>query len=243
MKTFLIQTIDDQIKHDFAFNLVESINFNNWYYGEDTYKIKYYNFPTSTITDMDYKDEYKNCIPIGSLDFVFEYCKVFHYKNRKDFVPINIPQELMNYEFTRRNCYYANNKDIKEGKWFVKSATEYKKFLDIINDPSILPKDNYLVSEEVEIDSEWRAFIYNRKLVGLNNYAGDFTLFPKVNVIEKMIETYIKCPYSYTLDIGVSERGTFIIEVHPMISVGLYGFADYRILPQMFRSGFNWFIQ
>lgn len=124
---------------------------------------------------------------------------------------------------------------------FFKSASQYKKFTDIVYQKDInnMPDDEYLVSSVVDIQSEWRAFIFNNKLVGLNNYAGDFTIFPNIDLIKEMIREYKNSPKAYTLDVGINNSGTFIIEVHPFVSCGLYGFADYRILPQMFIAGFN----
>ena len=55
-----------------------------------------------------------------------------------------------------------------------------------------------------------------------------------------MIKDYKDSPLSYTLDVGINNNGTFIIEVHPFVSCGLYGFSDYRILCYMFENGFNY---
>jgi hypothetical protein len=34
MNKFIIQTINGQVRHDFSFNLIDAIEFNNWYYRE-----------------------------------------------------------------------------------------------------------------------------------------------------------------------------------------------------------------
>lgn len=56
-----------------------------------------------------------------------------------------------------------------------------------------------------------------------------------------MITAYTNSPRAYTLDIGINEFGTTVIEVHPFVSCGLYGFHDLKVLPQMFIAGFNCF--
>lgn len=101
-----------------------------------------------------------------------------------------------------------------------------------------LPEGDYQFSEVIEIDSEWRAFVYKNKLVGLQNYSGDFKISPNIEKINQMIEHSQPFQVAYTLDVGVNSHGTFIIEAHPMISVGLYGFADHKILPYMFYQCF-----
>ncbi|MNY01093.1 hypothetical protein D3C86_1336070 [compost metagenome] len=64
-------------------------------------------------------------------------------------------------------------------------------------------------------------------------------MFPDVKLINDMISTYNDCPPAYTLDIGMNEDiGSFIIEVHNFYSCGLYGFNDWKILPQMFLRSF-----
>jgi len=56
-----------------------------------------------------------------------------------------------------------------------------------------------------------------------------------------MIIAYTDAPRAYTLDVGINVFGTTIIEVHPFVSCGLYGFHDLKVLPQMFLAGFNHF--
>jgi len=57
-----------------------------------------------------------------------------------------------------------------------------------------------------------------------------------------MINSYITQPIAYTLDVGVVNDKTYIIEVHDFFSCGLYGFSNHQILPFMFSRWFNSFI-
>jgi len=239
MKRFLIQTINKEITHDFSFHLIEAIKYNNWFQNERIY-------------DYDLVNEMigfnaLNYIPIGSVEFVQEFLSDFHgIKNVK---PLNIPINLRNKHFTKREIITVNNhKEPLKKKWFVKSDDKIKGFTDILNHGSILPAGNFMLSELINIQSEWRAFIYNDKLVGLQNYAGDFTLFPDIKLMEEMIIANNHWNYdensAYTLDVGINnENGTFIIECHDFFSCGLYGFADYTILPRMFITTWNKLIQ
>lgn len=238
MTKFLIQTIDGTIQHDFAFHLIKSLDYHNWFYGRDIYE-----FATYPETPLDEP----NCIPIGSLEFVMEYAQLHFNLSKKDFRPINIPSDLMAPVFLKREMREMSKEKIAlTSPAFLKSATEYKKFTDIVSDNASLsnvPDDTYLVSDVIDIESEWRLFVHHGELVGAQNYSGDFKLSPNYELVELMIEKYRNSPLSYTLDVGINKDGTFLIEVHPFVSCGLYGFADYKILPDMMREGYRYFIE
>ena len=79
---FLIQTINNKVKHDFSFTLLESIEFNNWLRNDNSIEFQF--------TD---ETTIPNCIPIGSVEFVTKYLNDYYGLNPK---PKNIPLELMN---------------------------------------------------------------------------------------------------------------------------------------------------
>lgn len=217
---FLIQTINNEIKHDFSFILLESIEYHNWLNSDNiTYQL------TDDILLPDYT-------PIGSVEFVTRYLKQFHDIEVK---PINIPSELLDFKYTNRYVINGTEKDISSEK-FVKSNDKIKSFTEIC---SSAPKGNYQISDLIDIESEWRVFIYNNKMVGLQNYSGCFKIFPDIKLIEEMIEQYESKPVAFTLDVGINKDKTFIIEIHDFFSCGLYGFSDHRILPFMFNRWFK----
>lgn len=136
------------------------------------------------------------------------------------------------------------------GKYFVKSNSKIKGYKEVIElncrEALPLPAGEYQVSEYMNgIDSEWRVFVYQGKLVGLQNYSGEFTKFPYVGLIKEMISSWKSAPIAYTLDVGVGREifdkkygfhlynETFVIECHDFFSCGLYGFADHAIYPNM----------
>lgn len=230
MQTFSIQTVNKQIVHDFAFHLIQAIEYNNWFQNEAVYKY---------ILSEDVNG-HQDCVPIGSLEFVFEYLEKYHRISKESIHPINIPLELQRRDFLKREVYTAKKCDIPSPSYlFVKSSTRYKQFTDAITDTTGLPEDEYFVSEILDIDSEWRGFIQSGELVGLQHYLGDFTSFPNIEVVQEMIRVYKDAPNSYTLDVGISNGRTIIIEVHPLVSCGLYGFHDYKRIPSMMIQGFD----
>jgi hypothetical protein len=186
---FLIQKINNEIRHDFAFTLLESIRFNKWLRGKDsTMKVRYLNTINKKVEDEDdilpfrFVPYHKDYVPIGSVDFVTRHLWDFYQIIPK---PLNVPEAL--FEFAGRKIFNGTEKDLK-GRMFVKSNDKIKGTCDIWNESEGgLPSGNYQFSETISIDSEWRAFVYENKLVGLQNYAGDFTIFPNVNRIKEMI--------------------------------------------------------
>lgn len=242
---FLIQKINNQVRYDFAFTLIESARFHNWLEHGHHITLKYLNskmddntlpFPPFDFKHYHYAQKY---VPIGSVEFVSEYLQYFYGLTPK---PINVPVDLFHY--AGREIF--NGTDISfeklDGKFFFKSNDKIKGYSGYYDSgiPTKIPQGNYQISEFInDINSEWRAFIYNGELVGLQNYSGDFTRYPNIREIKGMIRNYKSAPIAYTLDVGICDnRGTFVIECHDFFSVGLYGFADHKILPYMF---YKWF--
>lgn len=236
---FLIQTINKKVVHDFSFTLLESIRYINWLYNSNDYKYK-------LVEKVDYNniDKLKYYIPIGTVEFVSEFIKNVHNKEVK---PWNVPQCLFNFahrkiingtkEDIKDLCFVKSNDRIK-AKLFDPETNKHVDLTGIYNNNICFDEGNYQISELIQIDSEWRCFVYQNKLVGLQNYGGDFTLFPNVDVILSMINKFENQPIAYTLDVGVNERGTFVIEVHDFFSCGLYGFANHKIYINMLTRWF-----
>lgn len=257
---FLIQKVKGKIVHDFSFTLLKSVEFRNWLKNGNHIKIKYLNTiiddSGNAVCSFEFKPYHEKYVPVGSVEFVTAFLQHFYNLTPK---PLNIPERLIGLPFTKREVHNGNHMDFENvmgGKYFVKSNDKIKGFAEMIElkEPGMLPipAGNYQVSEYISIDSEWRAFVYKGKLVGLQNYCGDFTKFPNVSFIKYMIDVYSKdsAPIAYTLDIGLCDEhtyggdvGTFIIECHDFFSCGLYGFSDYAIYPQMLYKWFWEYIQ
>jgi hypothetical protein len=157
---FLIQTYDGIVEHDFSLALIESCKYLNWIHNTNDYKY--------TLTDDVLKPGF---IPVGSVEFVSNYLSEIHGIVVS---PKNIPEEL--FKFCSRKIINGTEMDINSKKFF-KSNDQIKGLVEI-NDSA--PAGNYQISDIIEIDSEWRSFVYKGKLVGLQNYSGDFTIFPNV---------------------------------------------------------------
>lgn len=254
---FLIQKVKGKVVHDFSFALLKAIEYHNWLRNGYDFKVKYLDTTIdkngNAVCSFDFKSFHESYVPVGSVEFVTAFLQHFYNLTPK---PLNIPERLMGLPFTKREVHNGNHMDFENlvgGKYFVKSNDKIKGFAEIIElrEPGALPipAGEYQVSEFIRIDSEWRAFVYGGKLVGLQNYSGDFTMFPNVGFIKYMIEAYNSAaPIAYTLDVGVrreygNDTNTIIIECHDFFSCGLYGFSDYKILPHMMHKWFWQYIQ
>jgi len=244
MITFLIEKEDDY-KFDFCWHLHEAINYNKWYYMKNVYGILNIPFKYKESEFINLK-KFKNLVPVGSVEFIHSFLKVNNFIIPN---PLNIPDELNKYEYLKRYIGVKKFKDLNIKNIFIKSNSEIKKFTGFIAEnkekallfePNIKDDDEILYSDVINIESEYRCFIYKNELVGLKHYAGDFKQFPNLNIIKKAIKDYKTSPIAYTLDFGITDKNeTILIEAHNFYSIGLYGFDNYKILPDMFISGFN----
>lgn len=81
-----------------------------------------------------------------------------------------------------------------------------------------------LVSEPIEILSEHRVYVHNKKAVYSCNYSGDFRINPNFEYIDKLIEEYKEQPISYTIDVAVLKDGSMtVIEFNDFWAIGSYG--------------------
>ena len=254
---FLLQTINEHFEYDFVFEMKKAIEYLKWR-GDDV-SVCYCDID-DLLNKSLYHEELKDYCPIGSIDFVYAFIdKYVKEDGSKEIKPLNVPEQL--FDFCGRkiiNAELSNRINIAtlieqnfydcDGEYaFVKSMTNIK---DEINGPykytellynDIIPDGEYQISEYcTEIDSEYRCFVFENQLLGIQFYQGDFTAFPNVDKILEMIKRYsVSSPVAYTLDVAVTDDGDLIvIECHEFFSCGLYGFRDYSRMPYMFWRTF-----
>ena len=232
---FLIQTKNNKLLHDFSFTLLNIIEYHNQMSNDMVYELYDY----KNVLDYDKNNYYKNYIPIGSVEFVCDYIDYFYHKTVK---PINVPQQLMDYKFTKRDIFNGNMNDVNNTNWyksskkFIKSNEKIKHITEICNYINI--PGWFQISEVINILSEYRVFVFHGRIIGLKHYDGQFDIFPNMDIIHEMVKVYTKCPPAYTLDIAVTDKNdTVVIECHDFFSCGLYGFEHVN-LPYMFSQAF-----
>lgn len=196
----------------------------------------------------------KEAIPVGTLDFVGIWLKEkFNIHNMN---PIEVPDELRKERYLKRKYSIIKKEDLpKSGYYFTKYVSKLKEFTHIgqietlqytdINKESFLKDGFYQVSEVVDILAEYRVFVQNDEVKYIAWYDGKPVVQLDMNLLLEMIGVYSLSnsrPNSYTMDIAViKDRGTAILEVHPWVSVGLYGYMFGSYLPYAYRDGLDYY--
>ena len=238
---FLLQTMYGKINDVEVFNardLIQNSRTLNSYLLMDYTELKK--------TNNDYSD----WIPIGTLEFVRTWLK--KYKGIEEMKPIEVPEILREEKYLGRSYDIVSFEDLElKGYKFIKDIDKLKQFsftgdlgnLDK-NDESIFISKNYLISNVVDIMSEYRVFVSDMSIKAIQFYDGDCTVFPNVSLLREMVGKYYLVqdrPKSYTMDIAVLKNGrTIILEVHPVVSVGTYGYSEYALL-NMYNDGIKFY--
>ena len=118
-----------------------------------------------------------------------------------------------------------------------------KEFKDLIGVPEV---ELYYTEDILQIMSEYRVYINNRKIVGIKNYKGLVEVPPNTEIIYSMIGKYKNQPSTYTLDVGVVHvegygMRTILIEANNGYSVGNYGLGEVEYA-KFLRDGFKQYL-
>lgn len=266
MTAYVLQLLSGGYLDDFVNTTRECIEQHNWMSGEK-HKVFYSGaavflesvpspeksnwFSISDYYQNDLTPQSAPLIPVGSVEYVESFLQRYYGKDR--IIPINIPPQLMDMRFTRRMTAYVNSeREVEEAfsTWgaehlFVKQANRCKAGPAGIYRPGergyAAQGATYLVSESLNLETEWRVFVFHRKIRDVRCYSGDPWRLPDKQTVTSMVGCWSDAPPAYTLDVGVTSEGdTVIIEAHNFVSCGLYGFADATILPQMTSAGFKY---
>lgn len=191
----------------------------------------------------DFEDKYRQAIPVGSISFVRTFLQIFkgiEYENA-----IEVPPILRTDRFLKRKYSIVPVWEIpRKGEFFVKDATEQKKFsykgnlaigiTDEMFEPASSEFDSsirfdydhlYQVSEVVSILAEYRVYVLQGKINTMSVFAGNPLIFPDADMIQEAVRLYAAqpdSPRSFSLDVMVTPRGTAITEVHNFMSLGIY---------------------
>jgi hypothetical protein len=157
---------------------------------------------------------------------------------------VSIPPSISPY--ARREIWVGCIGDVRRvvdegGTVFVKPLPQDRKLfggkrISSYRDLAItasLPADySVMLSQPVNMLSEYRAFVVRGAVVGCRHYKGDFRLFPDFKVVESAIRDFKEAPSGYAIDFAVLESGeTVLVEVNEGFSLGCYG-----LLPVAYAS-------
>ena len=145
----------------------------------------------------------------------------------------------IDFEDAHRHKYPFFIKPAKGVKEFTGCLIENGRQLGVLRDfDKVEDFDRVFLSEPIEFISEFRCFVHEGELKGIQYYQGDFKALPDVNTIEEMVSDYKSSNCAYTLDVGVMSDGlpfsslkTVLVEVNDMWAIGSYGMnaKDYTL--------------
>lgn len=158
------------------------------------------------------------------------------FKNiRKYPTPIDFPESIINSGLLNReivtmklndfvNAFKRTNKPM-----FVKPV-QTKLFDGVLISKqehlSYLKLENcdILVCNQLNIVSEHRVYVHNKKAIYSCNYNGDFRINPNFNYVDKLIDAYKEQPIAYTVDVAILKDGSMtVIEFNDFWAIGSYG--------------------
>jgi hypothetical protein len=234
---FLLQSINNQLSVDTC--IVKEILDNTCVLHE--YKI------------IDIEDIYQydtSYIPIGTIEFIESYLRKFGISHMK---PLEIPRYLRIKDILKRAYKIVPISEIPTcGNFFIKDASRLKQFSysgEISNIFNIIKLDEnheYVISDNVDILSEYRIYVINNKIVNIANYNGDIMILPDLNLLNRIVQINqisnadLK---SYSFDVMITSAGTSLIEMHLYAALGLYSTMFNDQLLYAYRDSFNYILK
>lgn len=203
---------------------------------EHNYKIlsveDFYNSETGQLlSKKDFPENYMAAIPIGSIQFVSAFLKIFYDIDEEP--AFEIPEGLRIKEYLKREYRIIKYNELPaQGCFFVKDVTKQRTFSfmgelsDLKMQGGVLyDTHDYLISEILNVLSEYRVYVVRDKIKCISLYKGDAEVLPDIAFIKNVIQSYkneSEHLQSYSLDIMMTTKGAAIIEMHTFLSLGLY---------------------
>lgn len=235
---FILEKFKDGIEDVEVFNALYSIK-------HASFKIPYKIISLNELINSDI--DLSDYTPIGRIPFVQSWLK--KYFNISYMPSIEVPKCLRTEKYLGRKYSIITREEVpKDGYWFLKDAEKLKNFTYLGDlkdiDKSILTSNLFVKASYIDIVSEYRVFVDNLDIKAIQYYDGDCLKFPDVNIIKEMVCRYSfeeNRPKSYTMDIAIlRDNKTVILEVHPVSSVGTYGYDAFNLL-YMYEDAVNWY--
>lgn len=150
--------------------------------------------------------------------------------------PIDYPVEL--HAYLGRNLYasmlgqvhqsFAENDEpvfVKPVQHKLFTGHTITRFSELAETTNIDMTSPVWVSSIVDFVAEYRCFVFEGGLMGIQRYTGDPWVLPNKATVIQMIKDYSLAPVAYALDVGVTRNGkTLLVEVNDMYSCGNYAF-------------------
>lgn len=243
MAIFYLETRNRCLTPETA-SFLESVHQHNWLHPDDrmdcVYELYGTNRTATDVTVLANRLGPENVIPVGSVEFVQSFC--MGILGLPPVKTLNVPPELQCLLYLRRLVWDNQTPAELEvlhkqyGDLLVKPGKSPKLFeMTKYTGKESFPESELLfVSQPIshKIVGEWRVFCLNGKIRSIHPYGLlESWEMPDRDLVEEMAQqiNHYSCP-SFALDVAVldncppDEPNTAVIEVHPFIGCGLYGF-------------------
>jgi len=178
---------------------------------------------------MDYRA--RNNPFVGSIDGMSRLFKnIGKYPTPIDFPESVLGSGLLNREIVTMKLNDFVDSFKKNGKPMFVKPVQTKLF-----DGALISKQEHLpylrlencdvlVCEPIEILSEHRVYVHDKKAVYSSNYSGNFRISPCFDYVDKLIDAYEGQPIAYTIDVAILKDGSMtVIEFNDFWAIGSYG--------------------
>ena len=163
-------------------------------------------------------------VPVGTVEFTRTYCGW----NRIG-LPTNIsyPTELV--EFLGRSIWQGAYYRAQEEQ-FVKPLIT-KLFTGALKKDITESVDDYepvWISDPVVFTHEFRFYIIDKQIAGYSRYddGEDDDVMPDFDLVNEMVKTYKSQPVGYSIDVGITDGKTLLVEVNDGWALGLYPWGN-----------------
>ena len=162
-------------------------------------------------------------IPIGSVEFANKYCLLYNIALPKN---ISYPMELVS--FLKRKIKQGafggadDNEFVKPIKTTLFTGALKKEITESVDDD-----EPVWISDTVEFIAEFRCYVIEGKLVGYQRYDDtDEEVDFDVDTVNSMIEQYTLQPIGYSIDVGIVNGETVLVEANDGWSLGYYPWGN-----------------
>jgi hypothetical protein len=173
---------------------------------------------------------------VGSVEFMREVFK------RVGLMDVRLPKNS-NRHHEIITLGEAHRRVANGGRLFIKPV-DIKLFTGLILDGirysclEGLPDETIVMAYEPfkeRIESEWRFYIHNNKIIDARNYSGDFKVVPNYSCVELVVKgNRGHFPCAYTIDVAIfPSNDNSVVEYNDMWAIGNYGMPNdmyFRVL-------------
>lgn len=219
----------------------------NTYIAEYGFRRKGYQIERFTLQDVELwerekklDDNYmlyaRNFIYVGGTFTLLRIMDLLNIKRPRTYNPQDVLPDYCGRWIHEKTLGFARKSWQKEQKFFIKPAEDTKIFtgfvpksdIDFIKLSGLSDDLPILMSEVVNIKSEYRCFVNRKKLIGIQHYNGDFKIRINSSIVENAINDFKNQPAGYTLDFGITDTGKqILIEVNDGYALGYCGIHPY----------------